>query len=678
MRINLLALFGLFLAWATYKIYTGFKTNIAKARKAGYPVLITPICPLSPLWLTTRTFMLPLLTRLLSFLLPASFYATHIQPWLFVMTPDWEYHPSPRQHFAQVGSDTFLAASWNGLCCYTSDAGVIHQVMSRREAFPKDTRQYGILEIFGSNVVTTEGHVWRMHRKVTSASFNERNAGHTFREAVRQTVGMVGGWFAASSSSSSGSGSHDGEQTKTITSLEHDTMRWALNIIGYVGFGLRLIWPHEQLPADVDPKLAKYGSLQPPAGYSMTFADSLATVLERILVLLLIPSAVLKRVPQGWGSWGAKLHEAWEAKVNYTKYMNAFLAEKVEDIRAGRKEKEGMNIMGQLVRSKYDPSSSSEKNDGATKLEDSDIMGNAFIMTLAGHETTANVMHFTLLELAIHPEAQRRVQRDIDAIFGRDSDPETWDYENNINALLASYIGAVINETLRLIPPVVVTPKRVADTDQWLQDESDGQKHKMPAMMPIMPVISAVQRNKRYWPALDKTKQEGDAGDLDEWLPDRWYLPSPGQRQQQQSTDDEKTEEKQGQQEENYGGYQGLDTSPTLFWPVRGSFIPFSDGARSCLGRRIAMVEMVAAVAVLFQKNSVELAVDEWVGSDEEVRRMGVEERRRLYKRAQEKGKETLLQAKSVLTLKLTGGRHVPVRFVRRGAERFVGDEGLC
>ncbi|KAJ4353037.1 hypothetical protein N0V85_009611, partial [Neurospora sp. IMI 360204] len=141
--VNLLALFGLFLAWATYKIYAGFKTNIAKARKAGYPVLITPIYPLSPLWLTTRHFLLPILTRLL----PSRLYASYI----FVMTPDWEYHPSPRSHFARLGSDTFLVASWNGLACYTSDAAVIYSVMSRREAFPKDTRQYGILEIFGSN-----------------------------------------------------------------------------------------------------------------------------------------------------------------------------------------------------------------------------------------------------------------------------------------------------------------------------------------------------------------------------------------------------------------------------------------------------------------------------------------------------------------------------------------------
>ncbi|KAK3392063.1 cytochrome P450 [Sordaria brevicollis] len=658
--LTLVALVGLFLSWMVYKIYTGFKTNIAKARATGYPVLITPIYPLTPLWLTLR----PLLTPLLTTLLPSSLYS----PWIFIMTPEWEYHPSPRLHFAHLNTDTFIAASWNGLACFTSDANVIHQVMSRREAFPKDTRQYGILEMFGANVVTTEGARWRWHRKVTSGSFNERNAGHTFREGVRQTGGLIGEWFRRDGGAGDGerevTKGEDGEEvteTKTITTLEHDTMRWALNIIGYVGFGLKLLWPHEKMPRDVDPKLAKYGELTPPEGYTMTFADSLATVLERIIVLLLVPSAVLKRYPVSW-KWGKKMREAWEAKENYTKYMKAFLAEKKEDIQAGRKEKEGMNIMGQLVRSKYD--TSEKQDDGAWKMEDSDIMGNAFIMTLAGHETTANVTHFTLIELAIHPEAQRLVQRDIDSIFGRDSDPETWDYEKSINALLASYIGAVINETLRLIPPVVTTPKRVAETDQYIIDKETGERHQMPAMMPVMPIITAVQRNKKYWPAVDKTKQ-GPAGDLDEWLPARWFLSSQGQSS---------TEEKE--EEENFGGYTGADTSPTLFRPVRGSFVPFSDGARSCLGRRIAMVEMVAAIAVLFQRYSVELAVDEWA-SDEEVKRMSKEEKREVFRKAQKKAEDTLTTAKSVLTLKLTGGRHVPVRFVKRGRERFVGDEEL-
>ena len=44
--------------------------------------------------------------------------------------------------------------------------------------------------------------------------------------------------------------------------------------------------------------------------------------------------------------------------------------------------------------------------------------------------------------------------------------------------------------------------------------------------------------------------------------------------------------------------------------PVRGSFVPFSDGARNCAGRNFAMWESVCAIATLFQKYRVKPADD--------------------------------------------------------------------
>jgi hypothetical protein len=56
---------------------------------------------------------------------------------------------------------------------------------------------------------------------------------------------------------------------------------------------------------------------------------------------------------------------------------------------------------------------------------------------------------------------------------------------------------------------------------------------------------------------------------------------------------------------------------------------------------------------------------------------MGAAERRAVYARAQERSRRVIREADSVLTLKLHGGRYVPVRFVERGRERFVGDPEL-
>ena len=54
-------------------------------------------------------------------------------------------------------------------------------------------------------------------------------------------------------------------------------------------------------------------------------------------------------------------------------------------------------------------------------LSTEEIIGNSFIFLLAGHETTANSIHFSLIYLACNPGVQRAMQSDIDRILsGRD------------------------------------------------------------------------------------------------------------------------------------------------------------------------------------------------------------------------------------------------------------------
>jgi 3-methyladenine DNA glycosylase AlkC len=83
-------------------------------------------------------------------------------------------------------------------------------------------------------------------------------------------------------------------------------------------------------------------------------------------------------------------------------------------------------------------------------------------------------------------------------------------------------------------------------------------------------------------------------------------------------------------------------------------------------------VEIVAALAVIFQKYSLELAVDDFVGKMSDVEKMGTEERERVYRLAQERCRKRMSEATSVLTLKMQPGEDVPVRLVRRGEEKFV------
>lgn len=353
--------------------------------------------------------------------------------------------------------------------------------------------------------------------------------------------------------------------------------------------------------------------------------------------------------------------EAAQAHENYVKYMNELYDDRVEDWKDGTRE-EGMDLVGQMVRSKFGDKTQANDSEGKTKeptgvLSKDEILGNAFIMLAAGHETTANAMHFTLIELATNPSAQRQLQKDTDKIFG-DSDPSTWDYEKCVNPMLASMIGACMNETLRTMPPVVAIPKKVAG-EQGQILTIDGVSHWLPNEAAVAIVAAAAHRNPRNWPSRPSKITPGE-DDVNDYVPERWF----------RTADSESRESDDDGEREDFGGYLGSDTSAQLFRPERGSYVPFSDGARSCLGRRIAQVEIIAALAVIFRQYTLELAVEEWA-TDAEVARMSTQERVELYKKAQDECRRKLRCATSILTLKLRG-MTVPVRIVKRGRERFV------
>ncbi|KAI1463857.1 cytochrome P450 [Daldinia caldariorum] len=618
-----------------YSIVSGLRKNIAAAKRSGLPYYIVPISPWSRICQIFHTFWIRLFK-----LLPRKYW----EDVEHVLNPNWQYMQNHRI-FSKLG-DTFLVVSPGRIICFTENAEVIHQITSKREAFPKPTESYGILAQYGENVVTLEGAAWRMHRKITSASFNERNAALVFKECISQTQGLLNLWLGP-----------DGLGNKTFKTLEHDTASLMLNIIANIGFGLKILWPGEEFPPDADPRLIKYGTREPPPGHTLSFVEALARTLKYLIILLIAPKWILRIVPNKHAK------KALEAEENFLGYLNEFLHEKIEDVQKGNKAEEGLDIMGSLVRTSYGDvaadGSANKKGTNVARLTDSEIRGNAFVNIVAGHETTANILHFTLAHLATSPASQRRLQRDIDNLMGN-TDPAKWDYEASLNPLLGSTVGAVINETLRLLPPVVDIPKMVSPA----QEQSlsiDGVGHVLPRETSIGLVVVAAQRNPRYWPT-KPSKISGAETDMDDFVPERWF-----------QTDSAKSGSTaiEGEDTEDFGGYTGSDTSAQLYRPPRGAFIPFSDGARACLGRRVAIVELVSALAVIFQKYSIELAVDEWA-SDEKVAEMSHDEKASLYKVAQEKSRETIKEARSYITLKLHGDKCIPVRLVKRGSERFA------
>lgn len=305
-----------------------------------------------------------------------------------------------------------------------------------------------------------------------------------------------------------------------------------------------------------------------------------------------------------------------------------------------------------------------------THCKDAFFLSNALgtnpnsVFILAGHETTANSLHFSLLLLAMNWSSQARLQRDLDEIFG-DRPVSEWDYERDAHKLFGSMVGAVMAEELRLIPPVVGIPKStLSGSPQPLT--INGKHYTIPGGCYVTLNTAAVHRNPKHWPTMcgpDASAAEIEK-DLDTFKPERWLLDASKSSAQATTTHAQLAAEAET---------DGQGTSSALFRPTRGSYIPFSDGARSCIGRRFAQIEVLAVLAVVFRDYSVELALDEFATEDE-VAAMAEDQRRETWYKAKRRAEYLLKYGMgSIITIQMRGGK-VPMRFVKRGSERLKYD----
>jgi cytochrome P450 len=197
--------------------------------------------------------------------------------------PDWcwgeLYDP-----FMKFG-DTFIVVSSSRNIVWTAEPEVIHQITQRRDDFPKPLESYEVLNIYGRNILSTEGIEWKKHRKITSPGFNEKNNALVFKESIAQAQGMLRKWLG-----SNGNGNH------TLYEVPMDSMRATLHIISKIGFGVSLLWPGEQPSEKEKGTGVNFASNEPPEGFTMSFEHALSTLLENLMWVLLLPRWLLSKL----------------------------------------------------------------------------------------------------------------------------------------------------------------------------------------------------------------------------------------------------------------------------------------------------------------------------------------------------------------------------------------------
>ncbi|GLH10339.1 Cytochrome P450 9e2 [Gryllus bimaculatus] len=130
-------------------------------------------------------------------------------------------------------------------------------------------------------------------------------------------------------------------------------------------------------------------------------------------------------------------------------------------------------------------------------MTDEDIMGQAVLFFFAGFETVSLLMCFSCHLLALHPDAQARLHREIDAAVDASGGHLDYDAVGRMK-----YLDMVLSETLRLYPPAPAVDRECAEDVELELGEGRAPARLRKGDVLWLPIMG-VQRDPRYWPRPD-------------------------------------------------------------------------------------------------------------------------------------------------------------------------------
>ncbi|KAL6301428.1 cytochrome P450 [Sparassis latifolia] len=224
--------------------------------------------------------------------------------------------------------------------------------------------------------------------------------------------------------------------------------------------------------------------------------------------------------------------------------FSSYMSDMIRERKSDAEKAGGADILSSLVQA------NEEEFDGDSKLNQGELEGNTFIFLLAGHETTAHSLAFTFGLLALYPDEQEKYYQHLKEYL---ADGRTPGYEE-MGQL--TYSLAVLYEALRMYPTTKRVPKVSTEDTTLSTINAGGQKVVIPVPKGTELFTSAfgMHYNPRYWP------------DPDTYKPARFL-----------------------------GDYN------------RDAFVPFSVGARACIGRKFTETESVAALTMIIMRYKIEL-----------------------------------------------------------------------
>lgn len=350
---------------------------------------------------------------------------------------------------------------------------LLHDVLvTRARSFEKSpVMRSALYPLVGEGLFTSEGELWKKQRKVMAPLFQPASIAH----------------FGAAMTHAAERAATEWKNGETLD-IARETTRIAMAIAGQTLFDVDMWGESDELGAALTTALDWAGEE----------SASLALVMQSRLRIGLESAA--ERVPSGAATSLRKLAKRIEPPVLWPGERSRKL-KKALAVLEGR--------VARMIQERRDDAATtrtrrdlltlllSARDEDGSGMSDRQVRDEVLTLFVAGHETTANALAWSLMLLAQHPDVYAKVREEVDAI-GRV--PTSADLPRLALCL------RVFKEAMRLYPPVYMFGRvAVADVDVG--------EYRLPRGTIVLACPWALHRRADWYPHPERF-------DPDRWLPE--------------------------------------------------------------------------------------------------------------------------------------------------------------
>ncbi|MBP1468646.1 cytochrome P450 [Candidatus Chloroploca sp. M-50] len=392
------------------------------------------------------------------------------------------------QTFREYGD---VAVYWLGpLRSYlVSHPDGVHRVLQEHaKIYTKDHLSYGMIRwLVGDGLLTSQGETWLRQRRLAQPAFHRQRLAALAELMVTRTEAMLNAWEPAVAAG-------------RPLEIGDEMMRLALGIVGDALFGSNV------------------------EAHAAAVSRNFNLISEQFIDRFRSGNVLSPVLP-------TQANRAWkQALRELDTVVYAIIAER------RRNSADRGDLLSMLMLARDEES--------GVQMDDQALRNEVMTMLIAGHETTATLLTWACGLLAAHPEAAARLEAELATVLGGRA-PSVADLPQ------LSYTRMVLDETLRLYPPVYILSRKVV-----ADDEVNGYRIPKGSSVDLSPYVT--HRHPAFWP------------DPERFDPERFTPAQVAQRHKQ-------------------------------------AYFPFSAGPRICIGNNFALMEATLVLASVARRYRLRL-----------------------------------------------------------------------